>query len=222
MEYCRGLDCLRELEDASLKADAKLMKAAAEKKELEAPEKAQCLHDIFKYRTAQAFIRDELKVENSKNLMTVNKKLETRYLATLNKQPLPEGTKPLKYETYEKLLMFNSAKLKRLPSTPGKLLESKELAEEAKLEGKAPEPDFLDGLTDMTVKSLLLETKDTAYLAEKIGRGHGLKEEGLLAHESKLIADRDRAEAKKAIEEKKEREAAEELDTAVIYDGPGM
>ena len=230
VEICVGADYLRELEDAKLDAEEKLFKAAAKNQDLDAAEKKKCLHDIFKYRTADAMIHREMKDANSPELMKELHSIDDRSQATMMAQfqnkPLPEGIKPISKDAGPMLALYERTKLKKVPSGLSEMAEYKYEADAAKEEKRAAEPNTLDKLADMTVQSLRLESMDAKTLVDKVTGQNGLTEDKLIAFQGKLALDQAKAEKAKASEAEQVKavhaeKEADELNTAVLYDEKG-
>ena len=218
-ETCRGMDALQELEKSSLKAEEKLLKAVAEHRELSPEDKAECLSDIFKYRTADAMLKAQTAEENSKNFMTVKKRITERQNATkrlkTDNVPLPEGMKPLGEIGSDIQEFHHRMELFKTPSV------TKELAEDQ---------ENLDKLTEMTLEGLKLDGKkleelDTATLAKKLTGGAGPTGKKLIEEQGKLLQAEERAklreEAARQREKQQEEALEEELNNAVIYEPGG-
>lgn len=217
-ETCRGMDALQELEKSSLDAEEKLLKAVAEHRELTPEEKAECLSDIFKYRTADAMLKEQTAETNSKNFMTVKKQLTERQKATnrqkTDNEPMPKGMKPLDSIGSDMQEFHYRMQLLKTPSV------MKELAEDQ---------ENLDKLTDMTLEGLKLDGKkleemDTATLAEKLTGGKGPAGKNLMEQQGRLLQaeERTRLQEKAARQREKQQEEAleEKLNNAVVYE-PG-
>ena len=217
-ETCRGMDALQELEKSSLQAEEKLLKAVAEHRELSPEEKAECLSDIFKYRTADAMLKAQTAEDNSKNFMTVKKRITERQNATdrmkTDHVPLPEGMKPLDAIGSDIQELHHRMQLFKTPSV------TKELAEDQ---------ENLDKLTEMTLEGLKLDGKkmeelDTATLAKKLTGGAGPTGKKLMEEQGKLLQaeERTRLQEKAARQREKQQEEAleEKLNNAVVYE-PG-
>ena len=217
-ETCRGMDALQELEKSSLDAEEKLLKAVAEHRELTPEEKAECLSDIFKYRTADAMLKEQTAETNSKNFMTVKKQLTERQKATnrqkTDNEPMPKGMKPLDSIGSDMQEFHYRMQLLKTPSV------MKELAEDQ---------ENLDKLTDMTLEGLKLDGKkleelDTATLAEKLTGGKGPAGKNLMEQQGRLLQAEERAKKQEDAvrqREKQQEEALEEqLNNAVVYE-PG-
>ncbi len=227
VENCRGMDALRELEDKSLQAEVTLKKAVAEHRELSKDEKTQCLKDIFKYRTADAMFKEQAKDFNSKNYMTIKKRLEERRDATtaanhpVKPVPMPEGMKPLDPTVFADITAFHyRPALFKTPTVIKEVADNKRQAEEAELSGEERKPDNLDKIAEMTVNGLRLAQKDlplaeldTKTLADSLTEGSGPIGQTLLGEQGKLMAAQEQA--------KNQAEAIERtLNTAEIYE-PG-
>ena len=219
-ETCRGMDALQELEKSSLQAEEKLLKAVAEHRELSPEEKAECLSDIFKYRTADAMLKAQTAEDNSKNFMTVKKRITERQQATKRQRadhvPLPEGMKPLGEIGTDLQEFHYRMQLFKTPSV------TKELAEDQ---------ENLDKLTEMTLEGLKLDGRkleelDTATLAKKLTGGKGPAGKTLMEEQGKLLQAEERAklreEAAREREKQKEEAIERELNDAVIYEPGGM
>ena len=230
VEICVGADYLRELEDAKLDAEEKLFKAAAKNQDLDAAEKKKCLHDIFKYRTADAMIHREMKDANSPELMkelhSIDDRTQATMMAQFQNKPLPEGIKPISKDAGPMLALYERTKLKKVPSGLSEMAEYKYEADAAKEEKRAAEPNTLDKLADMTVQSLRLESMDAKTLVDKVTGQNGLTEDKLIAFQGKLALDQAKAEKAKASEAEQVKavhaeKEADELNTAVLYDEKG-
>lgn len=223
VESCRGIDALQELEHKSLKAEAKLQKAAAEHKELTKEEKTQCLKDIFKYRTADAMFKDQAADRNGKNYLTVKTRLEKRKEATQEAsrsgRPMPEGIKPMNDVLLADLTAFHyRPKLFVVPPILATLANNREKEKEAELLEEERKPDSMDKVAESTVNGLRLDKKDvplneldTKTLAERFALGKGPSGVALLAEQGRLLVAEE--------QEKKQNEIADrELNNAVVYD----
>ena len=226
IDVCVGADYLRELNDLRLKAETKLLRAAVGKEALDEADKKQCLHNIFKYRTANARLNGQMKNENSKTLIKKLKEIDDRQTAAeylkISKAPAPglENVKPLPEGTQMPLSMHAQMKYKKVPSALRDFEKLKEEADLAKEEKRQPEADLLDELADMTVRSLRLEAMPPAKLVKVATGTGGLSDTHLLAHQGKLLEDREK-EARAREEDVRAAEKAHELhETAVEYDGP--
>ena len=197
-----------------------LLKAVAEHRELSPEEKAECLSDIFKYRTADAMLKAQTAEENSKNFMTVKKRITERQQATkrlkTDNVPLPEGMKPLGEIGTDIQEFHHRMQLFKTPSV------TKELAEDQ---------ENLDKLTEMTLEGLKLDGRkleelDTETLAKKLTGGKGPAGKTLMEEQGKLLQAEERAklqeEAARQREKQQEEAIERELNDAVIYEPGGM
>lgn len=226
---CRGMDALRELHDKSLEAEAKILKAAAENRDMTAEEnKEQCLKDIFKYRTADAMLKEQSQDRKSKEYSAVKEQLDARNAATQLKktgQPMPEGMKPIDPLRYADLSTAHyRQKLFKTPPVLTTLAENRERAKEDEELGLEPEPNDLDKIAEMTVKGLNVDPKglpldqqniplmemNAKALADKIVKNDGAMGPALVEQQGRIKLALDKA--------KEEGPAEAELDKSVIYE----
>ena len=219
VNICRGADYLRELSDDNLEAEAKLMKARAEKKELPQEEKAEALHAIFKYRTASASVLGSV----DRKLITGELKarideVEQRGMATMmNKdygKPMPAGVKPLDYGISSDIMMYLPTKMLKSPPIYKELVNNHNKATIAEIQGEDPQPDSLDKIADMTVKGLKLDQMDTATLADKLVGGKGISGNDLLMEQEKMFGE---IEKNQNMEMEKEKSIDELLNNGFVY-----
>ena len=217
-ESCRGMDEIRKLDDQRTQALVVLRKAHAEGKELSEQEKTACASAIIKANTAKAMLAEQGADSNSKNYLTIYKRLQDRNMATVTAEsrgePLPEGVKPLDSGLATDLVAHYRLVLKPTPSTLGELVKNREAREDALAEGREPEPDSLDKITDMTVKGLGLDKLDTGTLAKKLG-GDDLTSKDLLAEQGKLVVAQERIRLQQEADLKKEQALKEKLNNGI-------
>ena len=225
VDLCMGADYLRQLEDAKLKAEAKIQKAAAKHEDLEPAEKKECLHAIYKFRTAEARIHSEMLEVPYEKMQEELSELTTRSNATIQvrytKKPLPEGMKPLSGNAYSHLCIAAKLKHKKPPASLAKFEEYKSEADMAKEVQRQPEPNLLDKLADMTVQSLRLETMSAEKLADKAIGNKGLTLETLLAHQGTLLNAAEKEKRQRSDPQKAKELEQDELNNAVLYDEHG-
>ena len=208
---CRGLDLMRDLRQKSLDAEKDLAQAAAEHRELSPEEKKGCLHDIFKYRTAEATFKEETKTEKHPELKQAADQVYS------HTAPSPDREAPLPMHMAVDIALDHLApKLMKSPSVFKELRKSEKEATLAKIDEREPEPDNLDKLADMTVEGMGLDKLSTADLAEQLVNDKGPREKSLLSEQGKLMQRQQQAR-------EKENAIERQLNEGVIYEnGPQL
>ena len=188
IDACQGIDLLRDLKERSLQAELDLAQANAEHKVLDQEDKEEYLHDIFKYRVAEAHIREELKVKNNKELHKQVTELNNRGELTSRfadkGKDMPKGVKPVKQAIAGEISDFH---LCHKLSKPTAVLNVLRESHDNFLYQVDPEPDSLDILTDKIVKSMGLARKDTGELASMLVGGKGPSGMEIMEEQGKIM-----------------------------------
>ena len=206
---CRGLDLMRDLKKDCLEAESKLAQATAEHREMSQEEKKNCLHDIFKYRTAEASLKEELETKNNPELQNAANEVWSHMM------PSPDRKAPLPSHIAAEIVADHlTAKLLKSPSVFKELRKSQENALLAEIDEREPEPDNLDKLADMTIEGMGLDQKSTDELTQLLVNNNGPTGKELLGEQGKIMQKQQKAqEEEKALEQ--------QLNNGVIYaDGP--
>lgn len=228
MDACRGADYIRELDDGRRAAEAKLAQAALDvsqgKPDLSPEEKKDCLHAIFKFRTADARITGQMRKSPEKlekDLKHISDRARaSEKLNTSGTKP-PAGVKPLPSNLRIDLVLHMKLKNKPSPTALDSMAEYRQDAVWAKEANEEPEANKLDEMADLTIQSLHLESMSTGKLAEKLLGGQGLKDEALLIHQGTLVKAREREKPARSEPQMQEELELDPLNTAVIYDEHG-
>ena len=208
---CRGMDLMRDLLQKCLDAEKDLAQAAAEHREMDPKEKKDCLHDIFKYRTAEAHLKEEVDVNNNPEMKKAADVVFSHMAPSPGREPLPPHT------AAEIVSDHLSAKMLKSPSVLKELRKNEKEATLATVEDREPEPDNLDKLADMTVEGMGLDKISTAELAEQLVNDNGPKDKELLREQGKIMQRQQQAR-------EKENAIERQLNDGVVYnnDGPQL
>ena len=194
IETCRGMDQLRQLKEDSLKAEAVLRKAKADNKDLLPEQKREAVHKILKYRTAEAFAQEHIDPKNNPDLNAMQEDLLRRgniHLKYVDKelQP-PEDSKALDLSIATDLHAYYAPqKMLQPPAVMRQLVVNSKAATQAVMDGKAPEPDDLDKLADMTIDAEGLDKLGSAELVNKLIGINGLGGRELYMKQNELLAE---------------------------------
>ena len=205
---CRSLDLMRDLKQKCLDAEKDLAQAAAEHREMSPEEKKNCLHDIFKYRTAEASLMEEVEVNNNPELKQAADNVYSHMAPSPDRKPLPA------HMAVEIVTDHLTGKMLKSPSVFKELRKSEKEAALAEIDGREPEPDDLDKLADMTVEGMGLDKLSTAELADQLVNDNGLKNKSLLSEQGRLLQKQQRAQ-------EKENAIERQLNDAVVYEPSG-